>query len=415
VSATKPRRLASHSQKVEAALRDIRRGRMVVLVDDEDRENEGDLCMAAEKVTPRAINFMATHGRGLICLALTEAKIKELQLPMMVAENTSPFGTAFTISIEAASGVSTGISAKDRATTIRAAVATDAVPKDLVHPGHVFPLRARDGGVLVRTGQTEGSVDLARLAGLAPAAVICEIMKSDGTMARMADLKKFAAQQKLRIVSVADIIRFRLERERLVQRASEAPLPVEGVGDFHAIAYESQPDRRQHFALVRGKIVPGAPVLVRMHASCTTGDVFGSALCDCGPQLRLALERIGAEGSGVVVYLRKEIRDPSAVLRCSHLPEVESPSRSQLFPELREFGVGAQILRDLGATKLRLLTNNPRKIVGLESYGLEVVERVPLQTGATPRNRRYLQTKRDRLGHLLDVGREIRARNGNAR
>jgi 3,4-dihydroxy 2-butanone 4-phosphate synthase/GTP cyclohydrolase II len=393
--------LGSVEAKVERAIEDFRRGRMVILVDDEDRENEGDLCIAAERITPEAINFMAKHGRGLICLAMTEEQIRRLQLPMMVAENTSRFGTAFTVSIEAARGVATGISARDRAITVRAAVAPNAVPGDLVQPGHVFPLRARHGGVLVRAGQTEGSVDLARLAGLSPAAVICEVMKADGSMARLPDLKRFAAAKRLQIISVADLIRFRLQRERLVHPVASAALPIEGLGDFRLFCYESEVDGRSHLALVKGRPGPGRPVLVRMHAACPTGDVFRSALCDCGPQLRLAIERIGAEQEGVVVYLQKDPADPAARVRCTHLPEVQAARKPP--SDLREFGVGAQILRDLGVSKLRLLTNNPRKIVGLEGFGLTVVERVPLQTGTTARNRRYLETKRDRLGHLLEV------------
>ncbi len=387
--------------KIERALSALRRGEMIILVDDEDRENEGDLCVAAEKVTPEAVNFMARHGRGLICLAMTEARIRKLRLPMMVQENTSPFGTAFTVSIEAARGVTTGISARDRATTILAAVAPSAKPSDLVQPGHVFPLRARPGGVLVRAGQTEGSVDLARLAGLFPAAVICEVMKADGTMARLPDLRRFAAKWGLAIVSVADLIRFRLEKERLVRPVASASLPIAGAGDFRAICYESEGDGRCHYALVAGKPSADRPVLVRMHAACPTGDVFGSALCDCGAQLRLALERIGAEGEGILVYVQKAPAAVPARLSCSHLPEVRAGGAGPA--TLREYGVGAQILRDLGARKLRLLTNNPRKIVGLTAFGLEVVERVPLQAGATRENRRYLAEKKKRLGHLLDV------------
>ncbi len=396
-----PESSSAAAGRVERALAEFRKGKMVILVDDEDRENEGDLCIAAEKVTAGDVNFMARYGRGLICLAMTEAQIRQLQLPMMVAENRSPFGTAFTVSIEAARGVSTGISARDRAVTIRAAVAPDAQPSDLVQPGHVFPLRARQGGVLVRAGQTEGSVDLARLAGLSPAAVICEVMKADGSMARLPDLKRFAAAKGLCIVSVADVVRFRLQRERLVHAVASTALPIEGAGNFRAYCYESELDGRSHLALVMGKPKPGRPVLVRMHAACPTGDVFGSALCDCGPQLRMALDRISAEREGIVVYLQKEPMEPAARLRCTHLPEVRAGGKGP--GDLRELGVGAQILRDLGVSKLRLLTNNPRKILGLNGFGLEVVDRVPLQTGETPRNRRYLETKRDRLGHLLNV------------
>ncbi len=399
------RREASPREKVERAIEAFRRGRMVILVDDEDRENEGDLCIAAEKVTPQAINFMATHGRGLICLALSDERIRQLQLPMMVSENGSPFGTAFTVSIEAARGVTTGISAKDRATTILAAVAPNARPQDLVQPGHIFPLRAREGGVLVRTGQTEGSVDLARLAGIEPAAVICEIMKADGTMARMPDLRRFSAARGLPILAVADLVRWRLERERLVRQVASSALPVEGAGDFRAVSFESAIDGRSHLALVLGKPSPTRPTLVRVHSACTTGDVFGSALCDCGAQLRLALRRIGEAGEGVVVYLQKEPADPAARLRCTHLPPPGggAPPAKGAQADLREFGLGAQILRELGVGRLRLLTNNPRKIVGLEAFGLEVVERVPLEIRPTARNRRYLAQKRDQLGHLLNL------------
>jgi 3,4-dihydroxy 2-butanone 4-phosphate synthase/GTP cyclohydrolase II len=359
---------------VAKAIADFRRGKMVILVDDEERENEGDLCIAAEKVTPKAINFMATHGRGLICLALAEQKIRELQLPMMVSENTSPLGTAFTISIEARRGVTTGISAKDRATTVLAAVRKGAKPSDLVSPGHVFPLRARDGGVLVRTGQTEGSVDLARLAGLDPAAVICEIMNPDGSMARRPQLLRFARQHGLTVTSIAELVRYRLEREQHLRAIGETLLPVGELGDFRVLAYQSGHDSRTHLVLMRGEVKPGVPVLTRMHTACPTGDVFGSGLCNCGQDLRRALARIAAEGHGLVVYLQKELRLPADVLRCTHLPE-EGRRETD---DLREFGIGAQILRDLGATRLRLLTDHPRRIVGLEGFGIEVLETVPL-------------------------------------
>jgi 3,4-dihydroxy 2-butanone 4-phosphate synthase/GTP cyclohydrolase II len=409
--ASKARRLqavqAEHHRRVEQAIADFKKGRMVILVDDEERENEGDLCLPAQKVSPEAINFMATHGRGLICLALTEDRIRKLHLPMMVAENTSPLGTAFTVSIEARRGVTTGISAKDRATTITAAVRDGARPEDLVSPGHVFPLRARDGGVLVRTGQTEGSVDLARLAGLKPAAVICEIMNRDGTMARMPELARFARRHHLTLLSIADLVRYRLEREQHVRAVGESTTSVEGLGEFRVVAFKADVDDRTHLALVRGELEPDAPTLVRMHSGCPMGDVFRSERCDCGKQLRLGLERIAAEGRGAVVYLQKEVLDPAAWTRCTHLPEVERERSREGKggpPDLREFGVGAQILRRLGLSKLKLLTNNPRKIVGLEGFGLEVVERVPLQIAPTPQNRGYLLEKRDRLGHLLEVG-----------
>ncbi len=367
---------------VAKAIADFRRGKMVILVDDENRENEGDLCIAAEKVSPRFINFMATHGRGLICLALAERKIRELQLPMMVSENTSPLGTAFTISIEARRGVTTGISAKDRATTVLAAVRKGAKPSDLVSPGHVFPLRARDGGVLVRTGQTEGSVDLARLAGLEPAAVICEIMNPDGSMARRPQLRRFGREHGLTIASVAELVRYRLEREQHVRSVGETTLEIADLGAFRMLAYQSGHDARTHLALVRGEVKPGQPILTRMHTACPTGDVFGSGACNCGRDLRRSLTRIAAEGRGLVVYLQKELRAPADVLRCTHLPE-EGRRETD---DLREFGIGAQILRDLGATRLRLLTDHPRRIVGLEGFGIEVLQTVPLaKPRAVPR------------------------------
>jgi len=376
------RKPSKRGGSVAAAIADFRRGKMVILVDDENRENEGDLCIAAEKVTPRAINFMATHGRGLICLALAERKIRELQLPMMVSENTSPLGTAFTISIEARRGVTTGISAKDRATTVLAAVRKGAKPSDLVSPGHVFPLRARDGGVLVRTGQTEGSVDLARLAGLEPAAVICEIMNPDGSMARRPQLLRFARQHGLTITSIAELVRYRLEREQHLRSVGETILaigePSAQLGEFRVLAYQSGHDARTHLVLMRGEVKPGQPILTRMHTACPTGDVFGSGACNCGRDLRRSLARIAAEGRGLVVYLQKELRTPADILRCTHLPD-EGRRETD---DLREFGIGAQILRDLGATKLRLLTDHPRRIVGLEGFGIEVLETVPL---ANPR------------------------------
>ena len=362
---------------VEKALTEIRKGRMVILTDDEDRENEGDLVMAAEKVTPDAINFMATHGRGLICLSLTEERIQQLNLPLMVQENTSPYQTAFTVSIEASRGITTGISAQDRARTIRAAVAPNAKPSDLVRPGHIFPLRARKGGVLVRTGQTEGSVDLARLAGLFPAGVICEVMNADGTMARRPQLQRFAQKQGLTLLSVADLIRYRLRHERLVHRVGELPFQRGDGGSFQAIAYSSDVDSKVHLALVKGNISGSAPVLTRVHRACLAGDVLGSASCDCGAQLQQGLKRIADEGRGVIVYLQKD-QAPDSTLVCTHLArEVEPRSRTD-HTRLREFGVGAQILKDLGLGRLRLLTNNPKKIVGLESYNLEVVEQIPL-------------------------------------
>ncbi|GEJ56177.1 bifunctional 3,4-dihydroxy-2-butanone-4-phosphate synthase/GTP cyclohydrolase II [Anaeromyxobacter diazotrophicus] len=398
-------------ERIDAAIEVFRQGRMIVLVDDEDRENEGDLCIAAEKVSPEAINFMAKHGRGLICLALSEERVRQLRLPLMVDEgaNTSNFGTAFTVSVEAARGVTTGISAKDRAHTILTAVKDDARPEDLARPGHVFPLRARHGGVLVRAGQTEGSVDLARLAGLRPAAVICEVMNDDGTMARLPELEKLGAQFDIPIVSVADLIAYRMMKDTLVRRAAQAPLPTI-YGGFTALAYENEVDGHQAVALVKGKWREDEPVLVRVHSKCLTGDVFGSERCDCGPQLQAAMRQIEAAGKGVLVYLDQEGRGIGLVnkLKAYNLQDqgfdtAEANVKLGFKPDLRDYGIGAQILRDLGVRKMRLLTNNPKKIVGLEGYGLEVVERVPIEMVPTSRNRAYLTTKRDKMGHLLTL------------
>jgi 3,4-dihydroxy 2-butanone 4-phosphate synthase / GTP cyclohydrolase II len=396
---------------IEEVIEDIRAGKMIILVDDEDRENEGDLCMAAETVTPEAINFMATHGRGLICLTLSSDIVEQLKLPMMVSDNQSPYGTGFTISIEARTGVTTGISAADRARTVQAAVAPGATPHDIVSPGHIFPLRAKDGGVLVRTGQTEGSVDLARLAGLRTAGVICEIMKDDGTMARMPDLELFAEKHDLKIATIADLVAYRLHRDQLVHRVAEARIPTDHAGEFSAIVYQNDVDDLEHLALVKGEIVPDSRVLVRVHSECLTGDVFGSSRCDCGGQLQAAMKMIDKEGSGVVLYMRQEGRGIGLInkIRAYRLQDeegvdtVDANLKLGFKADLRDYGIGAQILRDLGVTKMAMLTNNPKKIVGLEGYGIEVVDRVPIEMVAGKENKEYLLCKRDRMGHLIQV------------
>ncbi|SHO45052.1 bifunctional 3,4-dihydroxy-2-butanone-4-phosphate synthase/GTP cyclohydrolase II [Desulfopila aestuarii] len=395
---------------IEDVIEDIKAGKMIILVDDEDRENEGDLCMAAEACTAEHINFMAKYGRGLICLTLSPDIVDQLELPMMVTNNRSPYGTGFTVSIEARTGVATGISAADRARTVQAAVAPDATARDLISPGHIFPLRAKKGGVLVRTGQTEGSVDLARLAGMRTAGVICEIMNEDGTMSRMPDLDKFAKEHDLKIATIADLVAYRLKQDILVRRQVEARIPTEHAGEFHAIVYTNDVDELEHLALVKGDISKQEKVLVRVHSECLTGDVFGSSRCDCGLQLSAAMRMIDQEGAGVILYMRQEGRGIGLVnklkaynLQDEGLDTVEANIRLGFKVDLRDYGIGAQILRDLGITKMALLTNNPKKIVGLEAYGLEVVARYPIEIPAGEENKEYLVCKRDRMGHLIEV------------
>ena len=395
--------------RIEEALDDLREGKMIILVDDEDRENEGDLTLAAEKVTPEAINFMAKYGRGLICLALSPGIVERLNLAQMVQDNRSPLKTAFTTSIEAREGVTTGISAHDRAHTILTAVREDARPEDLVQPGHVFPLRARRGGVLFRTGQTEGSVDLARLAGLRHASVICEIMNDDGTMSRMPDLEKFSEKHGLKIATVADIIAYRMRNESFVHKAAKTVLPTP-FGEFKAIAFVNDIDDYEHIALVKGEIDPEKEVMVRVHSECLTGDVFGSFRCDCGEQLRKAMAMVEKEGLGVILYLQQEGRGIGLAnklkaysLQDQGLDTVEANEELGFGPDLRDYGVGAQILVSLGVRKIRLMTNNPKKIVGLEGYRLQVTGRVPIECEPRPENRKYLLTKCQKLGHLMNV------------
>jgi 3,4-dihydroxy 2-butanone 4-phosphate synthase / GTP cyclohydrolase II len=396
---------------VEQAIEEIRNGRMVILVDDEDRENEGDLTMAAEKVTPAAINFMARYGRGLICLSMTSERCDQLELPLMVKNNTSPFQTGFTVSIEAKCGVTTGISAADRATTIQTAVAKGAKATDLVRPGHIFPLRARDGGVMVRVGQTEGSVDLARLAGLEPAGVICEVMDEDGTMARMPTLQKFSEQHGLGIVTIADMVEYRMRTESFVRRAAETIIPTLHGGEFKIIAFENEVDDQLHVALIKGEIDPEQPTLVRVHSECMTGDIFGSQRCDCGDQLHKAMHMMDKEGSGVIVYLRQEGRGIGLVnkikayelQRNQGLDTVEANRRLGFKDDLRDYGIGAQILRNIGVRKMRLLTNNPKKMVGLDGYGLSIVEQIPIEMPPNEFNRCYLECKKLKMGHLLHL------------
>jgi 3,4-dihydroxy 2-butanone 4-phosphate synthase/GTP cyclohydrolase II len=396
---------------VEEAIEQIRIGNMVILVDDEDRENEGDLTMAAEKVTPESINFMAKFGRGLICLSLTSEHCDRLELPSMVRNNTSPFQTGFTISIEAKHGVTTGISAADRATTILTAVADNAKASDLVKPGHIFPLRARNGGVMVRVGQTEGSVDLARLAGLKPAGVICEIMDEDGTMARMPSLQEFSKKHGIGIVTIADLVEYRMRAESFIHQAAGTVIPTAHGGEFEMIAFENDVDNLLHIALVKGAIDPEQPVLVRVHSECMTGDIFGSLRCDCGDQLHRAMEMIAKEGCGVIIYLRQEGRGIGLVnkLKAYELQQkqgmdtVEANRKLGFKDDLRDYGIGAQMLRSIGVRKMRLLTNNPKKMVGLDGYGLSIVEQIPIEIEPNEYNRCYLECKKLKMGHMLQL------------
>ncbi len=392
---------------IEDALRDIKKGRFVILVDDEDRENEGDLVIAAEKVTPQAVNFMARHARGLICLALTPERVEELQLPQQVVENTATFGTAFTVSIDARKGVTTGISAADRATTIHVAIDPKSKPADLARPGHIFPLKAQKGGVLKRAGQTEGSVDLARLAGLTPAGAICEIMNEDGTMARVPELAKFAKAHKLKMVTIKALIEYRMQRETFVKRGASARLPTM-FGEFEVVAFENLVDNATHIALVKGRVDNGEPTLVRVHSGCLTGDALGSLRCECRDQLHKAMEIIQKEGRGVVLYLNQEGRGIGLLnkIRAYGLQDqgsdtVEANLKLGFKPDMRTYGVGAQILANLGVHAIKVMTNNPRKIVGIEGYGLNVVERVPIEIQPREANVRYLRTKKKKLGHIL--------------
>jgi 3,4-dihydroxy 2-butanone 4-phosphate synthase/GTP cyclohydrolase II len=394
---------------ISEAIEDIKAGKFIIIVDDESRENEGDLAMAAEKVTPEAINFMAKHGRGLVCLPITGQRLDELGIPLMVTNNTSRHCTAFTVSIEAKDRVTTGISAFDRAQTIKTVLDPNTKPSDIAQPGHIFPIRAKEGGVLVRAGHSEAIVDLARLAELYPAGVICEVMDEDGTMARLPQLEAMASKFDLKMITIVDLIAYRLCHEKLVQRVTEARLPTK-YGEFTAVAYRSAVDAAEHIALVKGDISSDEPVLVRVHSECLTGDVFGSLRCDCGVQIEMALQSIAKEDRGVFLYMRQEGRGigfhnklRAYALQDQGMDTVEANMALGFAPDLRDYGVGAQILADLGLHNVRLLTNNPKKVIGLESYGIKIVETVPLIAPATPYNIHYLETKQKKLGHILNL------------
>jgi 3,4-dihydroxy 2-butanone 4-phosphate synthase/GTP cyclohydrolase II len=400
----------SRTATVDQAVKEIKKGHPIIIVDDEDRENEGDLMVAAEKITPEIINFMTKHGRGLICLSLTKERLKELQIPLMVADNTAPFGTAFAVSIDAKKGVSTGISAFDRAKTILTAIDPKTSSSDLTRPGHIFPLQARDGGVLERAGQTEATIDLTRLADLTPAGVICEILNEDGTMARMPQLKKFSETHGVLILTIADLIKYRMKHERLVKKVEEADLPTK-YGDFKIMVFEDIIHKETHVTLVKGEIKKNEPILVRAHSQCLTGDTFASFRCDCGAQLHQAMKMINKEGKGVILYiLNQEGRGigltnkvKAYAIQDKGTDTVEANRKLGFRPDQRDYGIGAQILVSLGVNKLRLITNNPRKFIGLVGYGLEIVERVPLEIPPNKQNLKYLKTKKEKLGHILEM------------